>query len=115
MVKDYIRVGGNDYLMYASIGKVHDPDWDDRHSVQFRIEMTHAQALETFVDGLEWSSYSVETDDEDESIPAVYHEYDNSQFNVAGDIIDHRDGTVSIKMGETTDLEEAYELLYGGE
>lgn len=35
-------------------------------------------------------------------------------FNIAGDVTDHRDGTVSITMGRMTDLEEAYELLYGG-
>lgn len=41
-------------------------------------------------------------------------DYDNSQFNVAGSVTDNRDGSFSIKMGMTTDLEEAYELLYGG-
>ena len=41
-------------------------------------------------------------------------EYDNSAFSVRGDIIGHQDGTVSVKMGKLTDLEEAYELLYGG-
>ena len=42
-------------------------------------------------------------------------EYDNSDFNIAGDVTDHRDGTMSIKMGKATDLEDAYELLYGGD
>ena len=28
---------------------------------------------------------------------------------IAGDIVDHRDGTLSIKMGRLTELEEAYE------
>lgn len=40
-------------------------------------------------------------------------EYDHSDFCFAGDITDHRDGTLSVKMGKKTDLEEAYEMLFG--
>lgn len=42
------------------------------------------------------------------------NEYDNSEFSILGDTIIAADGTVSIKMGKPTDLELAYELLYGG-
>lgn len=41
-------------------------------------------------------------------------EYDNSKYDVCGDFIQHTNGSISIKMGKTTELEEAYELLYGG-
>ena len=41
-------------------------------------------------------------------------EWDNSEFCLAGDITDHRDGTITVKMGKLTDLEEAYELMLGG-
>ena len=34
---------------------------------------------------------------------------------MSGPITDNRDGTVSIKMGKPTDLEDAMELLLGGE
>ena len=34
-------------------------------------------------------------------------EYDNSEYSIAGDIIDHRNGKVTIKMGKST----AEELL----
>ena len=32
-------------------------------------------------------------------------EYNNSDYCIAGDIIDHRDGTLSVKMGKPTDVE----------
>ena len=35
----------------------------------------------------------------------VVNEYDNSEYSLAGDITDHRDGTVSIKMGKPTEAE----------
>ena len=41
-------------------------------------------------------------------------EWDNSEYNIAGDITDHRDGTITVKMGKLTDLEEAYEIMLGG-
>ena len=41
-------------------------------------------------------------------------EWDNSEYNLAGDITDHRDGTITVKMGKLTDLEEAYEIMLGG-
>jgi hypothetical protein len=41
-------------------------------------------------------------------------EFDNSEYNIAGDLTDHRDGTITAKMGKLTDLEEAYEIMLGG-
>ena len=32
---------------------------------------------------------------------------------MAGDITDHRDGTITVKMGRLTALEETLELIYG--
>ena len=42
-------------------------------------------------------------------------EFDNSDFCVAGDVTDHRDGTVTVKMGKLTALEETLLMIYGGE
>jgi hypothetical protein len=64
--------------------------------------MDYATANELFVDGVEWSI----VDDENT-------EYDNSDYCLAGDITDHRDGTLSVKMGKMTDLEEVLEAMYG--
>ncbi len=97
----YIKV--NNELYPASIGgKMQDHDWDDRQSKAITLTMTPAAAAELFVDDLEWSIVDGE------------EEFDNSDYSIAGDIIDHRDGSITVKMGKPTDLEEAYELLYGG-
>ena len=40
-------------------------------------------------------------------------EYDNSDYCIAGDIIDHRDGTVSVKMGKPT-AEELLSMIMEG-
>ena len=42
------------------------------------------------------------------------NEFDNSEYNIAGDLTDHRDGRITAKMGKLTDLEEAYEIMLGG-
>lgn len=35
----------------------------------------------------------------------VVTKYDNSEYSIAGEITDYRDGTVSIKMGKPTEAE----------
>ena len=96
-----ISIGGEEYAATIS-GNTHDRAWDDRETKTITLEMTHAEANELFVDGAEWSIKDVDGT-----------EYDNSDYCIAGDITDHRDGTVSIKMGKPTDLEDLLEMLYG--
>lgn len=93
----------NDTLYPAVIaGKMQDASWDNRSTKTITLEMDYATANELFVDGVEWSI----VDDENT-------EYDNSDYCLAGDITDHRDGTLSVKMGKMTDLEEVLEAMYG--
>ena len=93
----------NDTLYPAVIaGKMQDASWDNRSTKTITLEMDYATAVELFVDGVEWSI----VDDENT-------EYDNSEYSLAGDITDHRDGTLSVKMGKMTDLEEVLEAMYG--
>ena len=110
-------------------GKVKDSEWDGRESKTIHVAMTYEKALKLFTDGARWSivqRYEIPVYDEDGNPTGETNteetEFDNSDFCVAGDITDHRDGTVSVKMGKHTaeeelsaDLEEAYELLYGGD
>ena len=100
----YIRVGQDLYPALYVNGNVQDSKWDYRSSMAIELEMDYADAVEVFADGTEWS---IVDDDE--------QQYDYNEYNIAGDITDHRDGTLTVKMGKITDLEEAYELLYGGE
>ena len=101
----YIKI--NETLHPATIrGRVQDENWDKRASKSITLEMDYADAIKLFVDGLACSI--VQQDEGQET------EYDNSDYNIAGDITDHRDGTVTVKMGKLTDLEEAYEIMLGG-
>ena len=84
--------------------------WDNRETKSITLKMTYAEAITLFVNGLVWSI--VVQNDIDGEIHET--EYDNSEYNLAGDIIDHRDGTITVKMGKLTDLEEAYEIMFGG-
>lgn len=108
MVNTYIKVEKT--LYFAQInGMLKNPDWDDRDTKEITLEMSYTKALEIFVDGLSWSIV-VENDTDGVTEP-VREEYDNSEYSLAGDITDHRDGTVTVIMGKPTELELAMELL----
>lgn len=101
----YVKI--NEALYPATIrGKVSDSDWDGRETKSITLTMEYAVAAELFVNGASWSIV------EDGSNGTK--EYDNSAFTLAGDLTDHRNGTVTAKMGRLTPLEEAYELMFGG-
>lgn len=115
----------NETLYPATIsGRVQDKDWDNRESKAITLEMDYATAIALFVDGLAWSIVQqeevpvYEQDENGEPIQTGTEtkktEFDNSEYNLAGDITDHRDGTITVKMGKLTDLEEAYEIMLGG-
>ena len=115
----YIKI--NEVLYPATVsGRVADKDWDNRESKAITLEMDYATAAETFVDGLAWSIVQREEiptfDENGEQTGTETRdtEFDNSDYNLAGDITDHRDGTITVKMGKLTDLEEAYEIMLGG-
>ena len=115
----YVKIGESIYPATVS-GRVRDDDWDGRTSKSITLEMDYATANELFVDGLAWSiaqECKVATyneNGEQDGYKTVMDEFDNSDYNLAGDITDHRDGTITVKMGRLTDLEEAYEIMLGG-
>lgn len=104
----YIKINGTLYPAEIS-GKISDYSWDGRASKTIRLEMTAATAAELFVDDAPWSIID-EYEDEGQT---VQQEYDNSEYCVAGDITDHRDGYVSVTMGKPTDA-ELLAIIIGG-
>lgn len=127
----FIKINENLYPATVN-GRVSDTDWDNRASKAITLDMDYATANTLFVDGLAWSIVQeqevpvYETDENGKTVldplgnPEISGfetqttEFDNSEYCIAGDITDHRDGTITVKMGKLTDLEEAYELVLGG-
>ena len=92
-----------------------DPKWDGR--VAYEITPLDSEVVFLFRDDKPWFIVErhEEPDPEHEGEHIVIETVtDCSDFNVVGDIVKHNTGTASLRMGRTTDLEEAYELLYGG-
>ncbi len=122
----YVKV--NETLYPASIaGKMSDKEWDGRESKAITLEADFATADSLFQDGAAWSIVSEDTvpvyNEQgnpvvDETGEPVYEtrqeEFDNSEYSIRGDLTVHVDGTCTVKMGKPTDLEDAYEMLYGG-
>ena len=107
----YFKANNTEYP--ASIaGKVTDRDWGGRESKAVTLEMTHAAAVQLFVDGLIWSIVQRDTvpvyDTDGNPTGATeeqVQEWDNADYCVAGPITDNRDGTITAKMGKRTELE----------
>lgn len=109
----YIEINGERYP--ASItGRLNDKDWDNRESKAIEVEMSYSDAIGLFVDDVTWNivqenEIQREVIDEEENVTfeTVIEEeiYDNSDYCIAGDIIDHRNGKVTIKMGKPTAAE----------
>lgn len=101
----YVKI--NDVLYPATVhGKVSDTEWDGRETKSITLAMDYATAAELFINGLVWNIVEENSN--------VTREYDNSAFVLAGDLTDHRNGTITVKMGRLTPLEEAYEIMFGG-
>ena len=107
----YVEINGLTYP--ASItGRLNDRDWDDRESKAIKIKMSYSDATNIFVDDVKWNIVQdIEEPVEhiDEETGNIIYEvltrqevYDNSDYGIAGDIIDHRNGYVTIKMGKPT-------------
>ena len=127
----YIKINNTKYPAVIN-GKMSDTAWDGRASKAITLTMDYAKASTLFVDGVAWSivqEQEVPTYEMDENGQAVLDvdgdpkqigtemqttEYDNSDYCLAGDITDHRDGRITVKMGALTEVEQAYELMLGG-
>lgn len=123
-----VKVKINGIAYEAAInGQLSDPLWDGRASKAFTLKMSHDTALVAVQSGTPWSIVVTEQRpvidaagepvlgaDGAQVFETVETEIDNTEYSIAGDVTDHRDGTVTVKMGKPTDLEDAYEMLYGG-
>lgn len=119
----YVKMNGTCYPAEVS-GRMSDRDWDGRESKSITLEMDCDTASALFADGAAWSIVErteVELyEDGEDGLPVRSGseirdtEWDNSEFSIRGDLTVHVDGTCTVKMGKPTDLENAYEMIYGG-
>lgn len=115
----YIKINETEYPAVIS-GSLSDRAWDNRASKTITLTMTYADAMALFVDDTPWSIVQRRTENvlDEEGNPTdetteVLEEYDNSEYCVAGSVTDHRNGTVSVKMGKPTDA-EILAIIMGG-
>ena len=120
----------NETLYPATVnGRVADKDWDNRASKAITLEMDYATAIALFVDGVAWSIVQREevpvyqVDEDGKAVLGEFgnpiqtgteiqeSEWDNSDYDIAGAITDHRNGTITAKMGKITDAEALAELM----
>lgn len=101
----YIKIDNTLYPTVSIVGYMIDGKWDNRESKAITMESTYEDVKNLMVDDVVWSIVERADDSEAES------EYDNSEFSLSGAITDHRDGTITIKMGKMTDLEEVLMML----
>ena len=109
----HIKVNNTEYPAAIS-GANNDRAWDGRDTKIITLTMTHAEVAELLPDNTPWSIVQRDTVPKyDENgqptgeTKEVVNEYDNSEYSLSGAITDHRDGTITVKMGKPTETESA--------
>lgn len=109
----HIKVNNTEYPAAIS-GANNDRTWDGRDTKIITLTMTHDEAAALLPDNTPWSIVQRDMVDvlDEQGKPTgeteeVVNEWDNSAYSLSGAITDHRDGTVSIKMGKPTEAETA--------
>ena len=110
---EFIKVNGVEYPA-TLIYNYKDRNWDMRETQTVHLTMPYEQAAALLTSGVPWSNVFRETKDvlDADRNPTgqteeVVTEEDMSAYSLSGAITDHRDGTVSIKMGKPTETENA--------
>ena len=109
----YIKVNNTEYPAEIN-GNHKDRAWGDRDTKTVTLTMTHDEVAALLPDNTPWSivqrdavpKYDAAGQPTGET-EEVVNEWDNSAYSLSGAITDHRDGTVSIKMGKPTETESA--------
>lgn len=107
----HIKVNNTEYPATVN-GNRTDRSWDGRDTKTIYLTMSHDAVAALLPDNTPWSIVQRDMVDvlDEQGQPTgetkeVVNEYDNSEYSLSGDLTDHRDGTVSIKMGKPTESE----------
>lgn len=109
----YIKVNNTEYPATIT-GILKDREWNEREVKNIRLTMTATDAAALLPDNTPWSIVQRDTVPKynEDGQPTgeteeVVNEWDNSDYSLSGAITDHRDGTVTVKMGKPTETENA--------
>lgn len=109
----YIKVNNTEYPAEIN-GNPKDRAWGDRDTKTITLMMTTTEVAALLPDSTPWSIVLRETlnklDNDGQptgETKEVVNEWDNSEYSLSGAITDHRDGTVTVKMGKPTETENA--------
>ena len=119
----FVKINNTLYPTIEINGYMVDHNWNGRASKSITLEMSIDSAKELFINDAEWfiveqnpvSSYVEDPETESMILVQKIDEriYENSNYSVAGDIIDHRNGVITVKMGMPT-ADELLEMLLEG-
>lgn len=122
----YVRVGEAKFELISSVGRIKNPNFKDRDTKNFTINASYDDASQLVASGNAWcisEVYGASSEDlipsnatevlrdEDGNVNGFIMEYDNSEYNIPGDITVHNDGTVTIEYGKPSELDKTIAAL----
>ena len=96
-----VKINNTEYPVTVSIS-YQDTKWGNRQSVTIYFNEDYKTVKTLLPDNIEWFVIEKRGDTKEE--------IDMSDYCIAGEITDHRDGRVSIKMGKKTEEEQLKEI-----
>lgn len=85
-------------------------DGVNREYLRITVSATYADVLAYFVDNATYSIRQFDIDDNGNELE-TYQDFDWSEYSVARDVIDHRDGRITVYMAKPNEQEEALVAL----
>lgn len=85
-------------------------DGINRDFLRITVLASYADVNQYFVDNTEYSIRQFDVDNEGKELE-TYTDYDWSEYSVAGDIVDHRDGKITVYMSKPVAYETAVDNL----
>lgn len=85
-------------------------DGINRDFLRITVLASYADVNQYFVDNTEYSIRQFDLDNEGKELE-TYTDYDWSEYSVAGDIVDHRDGKITVYMSKPVVYETAVDNL----
>lgn len=85
-------------------------DGINRDFLRITVLASYADVNQYFVDNTEYSIRQFDVDSEGKELE-TYTDYDWSEYSVAGDIVDHRDGKITVYMSKPVVYETAVDNL----